>query len=49
MTALLVARNIAAGAGLDPWKVNGDAEDHEEVRTRKPDSAGRLVPERLAS
>ena len=45
MTALVVARNIAAGAGLDPWKVNADAEYLEEVRG--DETGGRLVPARL--
>ena len=31
MTALLVARNIATGSALDPWKVNADAVYHEEI------------------
>jgi protoporphyrinogen oxidase len=43
MTALVVARNIALGAGLDPWKVNADAEYHEELREGQ-DTTGRLVP-----
>jgi protoporphyrinogen oxidase len=43
MTALVVARNIAVGAGLDPWKVNADAEYHEELREGQ-DTTGRLVP-----
>jgi protoporphyrinogen oxidase len=43
MTALVVARNIALNAGLDPWKVNADAEYHEELREGQ-DTGGRLVP-----
>jgi protoporphyrinogen oxidase len=43
MTALVVSRNIALGAGLDPWKVNADAEYHEELREGQ-DTTGRLVP-----
>ena len=31
MTALLAARNVE-GAAFDVWKVNADAEYHEEVR-----------------
>jgi hypothetical protein len=48
MTALVVARNIAEGSGLDPWKVNGDAEYIEEVRLGDADPAGRKTPARLA-
>ena len=48
MTALVVARNIAVDAGLDPWKVNGDAEYIEEVRAGDADSGGRQAPARLA-
>jgi len=44
MTALLVARNIALGTAYDPWKVNTDAEYHEEARRDEPDTSGRLVP-----
>jgi protoporphyrinogen oxidase len=47
LTALLVARNIALGEGLDPWKVNTDAEYHEEVR-EEHDQAGRAVPSRVS-
>jgi protoporphyrinogen oxidase len=49
MTALLVARQIATGSSLDPWKVNADAEYHEDVRVGDKDIAGRQVPARLAS
>ena len=49
MTALIVARNIALGTGLDPWKVNADAEYHEEVRAGEPDRSGRRTPERIAA
>ncbi len=48
MTALLVARNIATGGGLDPWKVNADAVYHEEARLGDADLSGRQVPERIA-
>ena len=48
MTALIVARNIATGLGLDPWKVNGDAEYIEEVRPGDTDSTGRQAPVRVA-
>ncbi|MCS6890166.1 MAG: NAD(P)/FAD-dependent oxidoreductase [Rhodovarius sp.] len=44
MTALLTARNILAGRRIyDVWKVNQDAEYHEE----KTAEGGRLVPERV--
>ncbi|HSS61146.1 MAG TPA: NAD(P)/FAD-dependent oxidoreductase [Candidatus Limnocylindrales bacterium] len=49
MTALLVARNIAAGSLLDPWKVNADAVYHEDIRVGERDVSGRLVPERAAA
>jgi protoporphyrinogen oxidase len=48
LTALITARNIALGTTLDPWKVNADAEYHEEV-TAGEDTSGRRVPARLAS
>jgi hypothetical protein len=48
MTAILVARNIAMGGGFDPWKVNGDAVYHEEVRVGEKDLSGRQVPEKIA-
>jgi protoporphyrinogen oxidase len=44
MTALLAARNIALGTHFDPWKVNTDAEYHEEARLEDDDRSGRLVP-----
>src|SRR5207249_1638054 len=47
MTALLVARNIAAGSVLDPWKVNADAVYHEDIRLGERDLSGRQVPERV--
>ena len=43
MTALLAARNIMGG-DMDPWKVNTDAEYHEEVKDNH-DTAGRAVPQ----
>jgi protoporphyrinogen oxidase len=49
MTALLVARNIATGSALDPWKVNADAVYHEDIRVGERDVTGRLVPERIAA
>ncbi len=48
MTALLVARNIATGAGYDPWKVNADAVYLENIHVGERDLSGRQVPERLA-
>ena len=48
MTALLVARNIAAGSDLDPWKVNADAVYHEDVHVGESDVTGRQVPQRVA-
>ncbi len=49
MTALLVARKIATGSALDPWKVNADAVYHEDIRVGEPDVTGRLVPQRVAA
>jgi hypothetical protein len=46
MTALVVARNIATNAGLDPWKVNTDAQYLEEGYS---DTAGRQVPRKVAT
>jgi hypothetical protein len=48
MTALLVARKIATGSNLDPWKVNADAVYHEDVRVGEKDITGRQVPATLA-
>jgi protoporphyrinogen oxidase len=48
MTALLVARKIATGSSLDPWKVNADAVYHEDVRVGEKDVSGRQVPARIA-
>ncbi len=45
MAALLAARNIL-GERWDPWKVNTDAEYHEEVKAGD-DEAGRIMPRRL--
>ena len=47
MTALLVARQIATGSLLDPWKVNADAVYHENIRVGERDVTGRQVPERV--
>ena len=49
LTALITARNIALGTTLDPWKVNADAEYHEEVTAGEEDTSGRRMPARLAS
>jgi len=49
MTALLVARQIATGSLLDPWKVNADAVYHEDIRVGEKDLTGRQVPERVAA
>jgi protoporphyrinogen oxidase len=49
MTALLVARQIATGSTLDPWKVNADAVYHEDIRVGEKDVSGRQVPERVAA
>ena len=47
MTALLVARRIATGSNLDPWKVNADAVYHEDIKVGERDVTGRQVPERV--
>jgi hypothetical protein len=47
MTALLVARSIAIGSRLDPWKVNADAVYHEDIRVGERDLTGRQVPQRV--
>ena len=49
MTALIVARNLAGGAQLDPWKVNADAVYHEDIRVGERDVTGRQVPQRVAA
>jgi len=49
MTAVLVARKIATGSALDPWKVNADAVYHEDIRVGERDVTGRLVPERVTA
>jgi protoporphyrinogen oxidase len=46
MAALLAARNLL-GETWDPWKVNTDAEYHEEIRSDH-DDAGRLTPRRVS-
>ena len=50
MTAMLTAKNIAANAGIyDVWKVNEDAEYHEELRSNEQSSTSglRQVPGRV--
>jgi protoporphyrinogen oxidase len=47
MTALLSAKNIM-GENWDPWKVNTDAEYHEEFEEGH-DTAGRAVPRPVSS
>ncbi|TME45975.1 MAG: NAD(P)/FAD-dependent oxidoreductase [Chloroflexi bacterium] len=47
MTALLAARNIATGTTYDVWKVNSDAEYHEEARASDREIGGRHVPMRI--
>ena len=49
MTALLVARNIATGSSFDPWKVNTDAEYHEEAKVDDEDRSGKLRPTRVVA
>jgi hypothetical protein len=52
MTAVLVARNILGQGRYDPWRVNTDAEYHEEGSEADGDAAartGRIVPQRIAS
>jgi protoporphyrinogen oxidase len=46
MTALLAARNILGLGRFDTWKVNTDAEYHEE-ETEADSKAGRAVPSRI--
>jgi protoporphyrinogen oxidase len=46
MTAFLAARNILGLGQFDTWKVNTDAEYHEEAR-ESADQAGRAVPRRI--
>jgi protoporphyrinogen oxidase len=47
MTALLAARNIMGLGKFDTWKVNTDAEYHEETNDVTSVRAGRAVPQRL--
>ncbi len=45
MSALIAARNVTGADARDPWKVNTDAEYHEEESD--PSTAGRAVPKKL--
>ena len=47
MTALLAARNILGLGSFDTWKVNTDAEYHEEAGEGELASQGRAVPQRV--
>ena len=47
MTALLAARNILGLGRYDTWKVNTDAEYHEEGGEAENQNAGRIVPRRV--
>ena len=47
MTALLAARNILGLGRYDTWKVNTDAEYHEEGGETDNQSAGRIVPRKV--
>ncbi|QEH33445.1 UDP-galactopyranose mutase [Aquisphaera giovannonii] len=49
MTALLAARNILGLGRYDTWKVNTDAEYHEDGEGPGSDRTGRLVPRRVAA
>ena len=49
MTALLAARNILGLGQYDTWKVNTDAEYHEEGGEPEPQAKGRLVPRRVSA
>ncbi len=48
MTALLAARNILGLGRFDTWKVNTDAEYHEEAAESGADAKGRIVPRRVS-
>ena len=48
MTAVLAARNILGLGQFDPWKVNTDAEYHEEA-TQPAAETGRTVPRRIGA
>jgi protoporphyrinogen oxidase len=44
MTAVLAAKNLTQNGGFDLWKVNTDAEYHEESKAEDADKAGRQMP-----
>ena len=46
MTAVLAARNILGLGQFDTWKVNTDAEYHEEG-VEGEDTTGRLMPRKI--
>ncbi len=48
MTALLAARNIMGLGQFDTWKVNTDAEYHEESAESGVETKGRSVPRRVS-
>ena len=48
MTAVLAARNILGLGRFDPWKVNTDAEYHEEA-AKPAAETGRTVPQRISA
>jgi protoporphyrinogen oxidase len=48
MTAVLAARNILGLGRFDPWKVNTDAEYHEEA-PEEAAGTGRAVPRRIGA
>ncbi|HEV3166231.1 MAG TPA: NAD(P)/FAD-dependent oxidoreductase [Isosphaeraceae bacterium] len=48
MTAYLAARNILGLGQFDTWKVNTDAEYHEETVEQVPET-GRTVPKRISA
>jgi protoporphyrinogen oxidase len=48
MTAVLAAKNLT-GSHYDLWKVNTDAEYHEEASAGAEDTTGRLMPKPLAA
>ncbi|MGE3819221.1 MAG: NAD(P)/FAD-dependent oxidoreductase [Isosphaeraceae bacterium] len=49
MTALLCARNVLGLGDYDPWRVNTDAEYHEEHRSLREDAGGRAVPRPISA
>jgi protoporphyrinogen oxidase len=49
MTALLAARNFLGLGRFDPWRVNTDAEYHEEASEADAEKTGRNVPRRAGA